>query len=170
MQVANRILRKNGKMILFCTRTITRELINKAIPKLPFNYRAIWVQKIHLAVLCVQKSVLLYRTEDILIFSKMNQKHDLELKHPIRKWLKDTQEKVRIFWNDNLLHEAYLKSGIASNIQSAKVICQHKLDWNYVQIQKITQKHYKVLNEFFNFDKTMEDEMEKYLTNTNNNT
>ena len=68
--------------------------------------------------------------------------------------------KVGIFWNDNLLHEAYLKSGIAKNIQSTKVICQHKLDWNYVQIHKITQKHYKVLNESFNFDKT-EDEIRK---------
>ena len=55
------------------------------------------------------------------------------------------------------MHEAYLKSGIAKNIQSAKVICQHKLDWNYVQIQKITEKHYKVLNEFYNFDKTEEE-------------
>lgn len=159
MEVANRILRKNGKMILFAQEPFTRELINKAIPNLPFNYRAIWL-KDTLGSFMRSKSALLYRTEDILIFSKMNPKHDLELKHPIRKWLKDTQEKVGIFWNDNLLHEAYLKSGIAKNIQSAKVICQHKLDWNYVQIQKITQKHYKVLNEFFNFDKT-EDEIGK---------
>ncbi len=156
MQVANRILRKNGKMILFAQEPFTRELINKAIPNLPFNYRAIWL-KDTLGSFMRSKSALLYRTEDILIFSKMNPKHDLELKHPIRNWLKETQEKVGIFWNDSRLHEAYLKSGIAKNTQSAKVICQHKLDWNYVQIQKITEKHYKVLNEFYNFDKTEEE-------------
>ena len=156
MQIANRILRKNGKMILFAQEPFTRELINKAIPNVPFNYRAIWL-KDTLGSFMRSKSALLYRTEDILIFSKMNPKHDLELKHPIRKWLKETQEKVGIFWNDSRLHEAYLKSGIAKNIQSAKVICQHKLDWNYVQIQKITEKHYKVLNEFYNFDKTEEE-------------
>ena len=36
MQVANRILRKNGKMILFAQEPFTRELINKAIPNIPF--------------------------------------------------------------------------------------------------------------------------------------
>ena len=158
-EIANRILRKNGKMILFSQEPYTTQLINEAIPNLPFNYRAIWEKDNFAVALGANKNMVSY-FEDILIFSKMNPKHDLELKHPIRKWLKDTQEKVGIFWNDNLLHEAYLKSGIAKNIQSAKVICQHKLDWNYVQIQKITQKHYKVLNEFFNFDKT-EDEIGK---------
>ena len=153
MQLANRILRKNGKMILFAQEPFTRELINKAIPNLPFNYRAIWL-KDTLGSFMRSKTALLYRTEDILIFSKMNPKHDLELKHPIRKWLKETQERAGIFWNDKLLHEAYLESGIAKNIASAKVICQHKLDWNYVQIQKITKRHYEILNKFLNFDKS----------------
>ena len=44
MQIANRILRKNGKMILFAQEPFTRELINKAIPNVPFNYRAIWLK------------------------------------------------------------------------------------------------------------------------------
>ena len=153
MQLANRILRKNGKMILFAQEPFTSELISKAIPNLPFNYRAIWL-KDTLGSFMRSKKALLYKTEDILIYSKMNPKHDLELKHPIRKWLKETQEKANIFWNDKRLHDAYLESGIAKNIQSAKVICQHKLDWNYVQIQKITKKHYEVLNRFFDFDKT----------------
>ena len=149
MQLANRILRKNGKMILFAQEPFTRELINKAIPNLPFNYRAIWL-KDTLGSFMRSKSALLYKTEDILIYSKTN---DIELAHPIRQWLKETQDKVGIYWNDNRLHEAYLKSGIAKNIQSAKVICQHKLDWNYSQIQEITEKHYDLLNEFYYFDK-----------------
>ena len=158
MQVANRILRKNGKMILFAQEPFTRELINKAIPNIPFNYRAIWL-KDTLGSFMRSKSALLYRTEDILIFSKIN---DIELAHPIRKWLKETQEKVGIFWNDNRLHEAYLKSGISKNIQSAKVICQHKLDWNYAQIQEITEKHYDLLNSFFAFDKSKDELKEIY--------
>ena len=158
MQVANRILRKNGKMILFAQEPFTRELINKAIPNLPFNYRAIWL-KDTLGSFMRSKSALLYRTEDILIFSKMN---DIDLAHPIRNWLKETQEKVGIFWNDNRLHEAYLKGGIAKNIQSAKVICQHKLDWNYAQIEEINERHYELLNEFYNFNKTKEELKEIY--------
>lgn len=158
MHIANRILRKNGKMILFAQEPFTRELINKAIPNLPFNYRAIWL-KDTLGSFMRSKSALLYRTEDILIFSKIN---DIELAHPIRKWLKVTQEKVGIFWNDSRLHEAYLKIGIAKNIQSAKVICQHKLDWNYAQIQEITEKHYDLLNSFYDFDKSKDELKEIY--------
>ena len=157
-EIANRILRKNGKMILFSQEPYTTQLINEAIPKLPFNYRAIWEKDNFAVALGANKNMVSY-FEDILIFSKMN---DIDLAHPIRSWLKKTQEKVGIFWNDSILHEAYLKSGIAKNIQSAKVICQHKLDWNYAQIQEINEKHYDLLNDFYNFDKTKNELKEIY--------
>ena len=155
-EIANRILRKNGKMILFSQEPYTTKLITEAIPNIPFGYRATWEKDNFANALGVKVNMVSF-TEDVLVFSKSNPKHDLELKHPIRSWLKEMQEKANIFWNDKRLHEAYLESGIAKNIQSAKVICQHKLDWNYVQIQKITKKHYKVLNRFLNFDKTEEE-------------
>jgi len=155
-EIANRILRKNGKMILFSQEPYTTKLITEAIPNIPFSYRATWEKDNFAVALGANKNMVSF-TEDVLIFSKSNPKHDLELKHPIRSWLKEMQEKANIFWNDKRLHEAYLESGIAKNIQSAKVICQHKLDWNYVQIQKITKKHYEVLNRFLNFDKTEEE-------------
>ena len=151
--IANRILRKNGKMILFSQEPYTTKLITEAIPNIPFGYRATW-EKDSFAVALGAKVNMVSFTEDILVFSKMN---DIELAHPIRSWLKEMQEKANIFWNDKRLHEAYLKSGIAKNIQSAKVICQHKLDWNYAQIQEITPKHYDVLNTFFDFNKTKEE-------------
>jgi site-specific DNA-methyltransferase (adenine-specific) len=153
MQIANRILRKNGKMILTAQQPFTTELISKAIPNLPHSYNMYW-DKMHFANCLVANKAPVSYIEDVLVFSKMN---DIELAHPIRNWLKETQEKANIFWNDKRLHEAYLKSGIAKNIQSAKVICQHKLDWNYSQIQEITPKHYDVLNVFFVFNKTKED-------------
>lgn len=153
MEISNRILRKNGKMILFAQEPFTNELMNSAISNLPFNYRAIWL-KDTLGSFMRSKKALLYKTEDILIYSKTN---DIELIHPIRQWLKETQEEANIFWNDKRLHKAYLDSGIAKNIQSAKVICQHKLDWNYCQIQEITEKHYDLLNNFYYFDKTKEE-------------
>jgi len=42
MQIANRILRKNGKMVLFAQQPFTTELISKAIPNLPYSYSMIW--------------------------------------------------------------------------------------------------------------------------------
>ena len=97
MQLANRILRKNGKMILFAQEPFTRELINKAIPNIPFSYRALWI-KDTLGSFMRSKTALLYRTEDILLFSKMHQKHDFEGMHPLRPYFK----KVMGFINLNL--------------------------------------------------------------------
>lgn len=68
-EVANRILRKNGKMILFSQEPYSTELKNKAIPNIPFSYRAIWEKDNFTNALGVNKAMVsLY--EDILIFSK----------------------------------------------------------------------------------------------------
>ena len=71
-------------MILFAQEPFTRELINKAIPNLPFNYRAIWL-KDTLGSFMRSKKALLYRTEDILIFSK---NYETEAIHPLRPYFK----------------------------------------------------------------------------------
>src|SRR5690606_5281464 len=47
-EVANRILRRNGKLVLFSQEPYTSRLITEAIPNLPFNYRMIW-EKDHFA-------------------------------------------------------------------------------------------------------------------------
>lgn len=90
MQLANRILRKNGKMILFAQEPFTSELINKAIPNLPFNYRAIWL-KDTLGSFMRSKKALLYKTEDILIYSKSE---DVTV-NPIKEYT----NKIRAFIN-----------------------------------------------------------------------
>lgn len=163
-EIANRILRKNGKMILFSQEPYSSRMITEAIPNVPFSYRAIWEKDNFANALGTNKNMVSFY-EDILIFSKMN---DIDLAHPIRNWLKETQEKAGIFWNDKILHDAYLKSGIAKNIQSAKVICQHKLDWNYAQIQEINERHYDLLNSFYHFDKTKTELREIYEQYKNN--
>lgn len=85
MQIANRILRKNGKMILTSQDPFSTELKNKAIPNLPFNYSMIW-EKDHFANCLLAKKAPLNYYEDILIFSKNHQKHDFEGLHPLREY------------------------------------------------------------------------------------
>ena len=48
MQIANRILRKNGKMVLTANQPFTTELISKAMPNLPHCYNMYW-DKMHFA-------------------------------------------------------------------------------------------------------------------------
>src|SRR5690625_6458289 len=69
--VANRILRKNGKMVLFSQEPYTTRLINEAIPNLPFNYRMIREKDIYGNARFAKKAPLIF-FEDILVFSKHN--------------------------------------------------------------------------------------------------
>ena len=88
-KIANRILRKNGKMLLFCQEPFTTELINKAIPNIPLSYRAIW-EKNDFANCLFAKKAMVNFYEDILVFSK---NHDTEDLHPLRNYLKECKEK-----------------------------------------------------------------------------
>lgn len=78
-KIANRILRKNGKMILFAQQPFTTELIIKAIPNLPFNYSMIWEKDNFANALFVNKAPVNYY-EDVLVFSKT---YDTDLNHPV---------------------------------------------------------------------------------------
>ena len=84
-EIANRILRKNGKMVLFSQEPYTTKLITEAIPNVPFNYRAIWEKDNFANALGCNKAMVSFY-EDVLIFSKNNPKHDFEGLHPLREY------------------------------------------------------------------------------------
>ena len=88
-EIANRILRKNGKMILFSQEPYTNKLITEAIPNVPFSYRGVWQKDNFANALGVNKSWVSF-TEDILVFSKT---HDTEDLHPLRNYLKECKQK-----------------------------------------------------------------------------
>ena len=80
-EIANRILRKNGKMVLFSQEPYTTKLITEAIPNIPFNYRATWEKDNFAVALGANKNMVSF-TEDILVFSK---KQCYEAKHPLKE-------------------------------------------------------------------------------------
>ena len=81
MQIANRILRKNGKMILTAQDPFSTELKNKSIPNLPYNYSCVWEKSNFANCLLINKACANFY-EDILIFSK---KACYEAKHPLKE-------------------------------------------------------------------------------------
>jgi len=109
MEIANRILRKNGKMILFAQEPFTNKLMNSAIPNLPFNYRAIWL-KDTLGSFMRSKKALLYKTEDILIYSKseVNLLQDYKGLHPLREYFYNEYEKTGLTYKE--INRDYLKT------------------------------------------------------------
>lgn len=87
-EIANRILRKNGKMILFSQEPYTTELVKGAIANIPFNYRMTWEKNDFANALLCNKAPVSY-TEDILVFSK---NHDTDAIHPLRPYFKRVQD------------------------------------------------------------------------------
>ena len=88
----DRVLRPNGKCILFSQEPYTSELITKQIPSLPFSYRAVWVKNNAGNVLGCKQNMVSY-FEDICVFSKVCPKHDFDKKHPLRDYFMKEKEK-----------------------------------------------------------------------------
>ena len=84
----SRVLRQNGKAILFSQEPYTSRLITSAIPSLPFAYRAIWYKNVHANAL-LAKSAMVNRFEDICIFTKP---HDAECTNELRDYFKRVLE------------------------------------------------------------------------------
>lgn len=80
--IANRILRRNGKLVLFSQEPYTSRLITQAISNIPFSYRMIW-EKDHFANSLIAKKAPVGYFEDILVFSKT---HDTDGLHPLREY------------------------------------------------------------------------------------
>ena len=83
-EIANRILRKNGKMILFSQEPYTTRLITEQAANIPFNYRATW-EKDNFAVALGAAVNMVNYYEDVLVFSKRD---ETILKHPLRTYAK----------------------------------------------------------------------------------
>ena len=86
-EIANRLLRPNGKMILFSQEPYTSDLINKSIRNIPFSYRAIW-EKDNFANALKCNGAMVGFFEDILMYSKRYDA-DIELLHPLRLYFKN---------------------------------------------------------------------------------
>ena len=88
--LSDRVLRKNGKMILFSQEPYTTRLITESNTNVPFSYRMIW-EKDHFANSLISKKAPVGYFEDILVFSK---KYDVEGIHPLRPYFKRVMEYI----------------------------------------------------------------------------
>lgn len=84
-EISERILRMNGKMILFSQQPFTTELINNQNSNVTFSYNMIW-KKDHFANSLISKKSPVNYYEDILVFSKIYDSLNL---HPLRNYFKD---------------------------------------------------------------------------------
>jgi DNA modification methylase len=92
MSLANRILRRNGKMVLFAQQPFSNELMNNALPNLPYSYTMIWEKDNFANPLISSKAPVNYY-EDILIFSKGNH-GDFGEDNTYREYLNEEKKKA----------------------------------------------------------------------------
>lgn len=138
MRIANRVLRKNGRMIMFAQDPFSTELKNKAIPNIPYSYSMIWEKNDFANALLSKKAPVNYY-EDVLVFSKT---HDFEGAHPLRIYsdkLREFTKYSRLRFTKALGHGGH----------------QHFMEGNKEssQFALCTEKTYKELIEVFGIDK-----------------
>jgi site-specific DNA-methyltransferase (adenine-specific) len=145
--IANRILRKNGKMILFSQEPYTTKLITEAIPNIPFSYRATW-EKDNFAVALGAKVNMVSFTEDVLLFSKTNPKNNQQQENPHP--CKPYTNKLRCFINkknydiyDDFKNAGFKKYAVLDTFNSAKA-----MRYNFCTLET-----YNNLIELYNIDK-----------------
>ena len=125
-------------MILTAQQPFTNELINKALPNLPFNYSMIW-EKDHFANALTAKKAPLNYYEDVLVFSKM---HDFEGLHPLRPY--------------------FIKLLDFINVKKARIIekigqgADHCFRVNSSQFHLPTKETYSKLIEFYNINEMVD--------------
>ena len=144
-EIANRILRKGGKMILFSQEPYTTRSINETIPNLPFNYRMMW-EKDHFANSLIAKKAPVGYYEDILIFTKSHPNYDFEGFHPLRTHFKKVMDYIGL----NLKQ-------INARLGHRKA--EHAFYVNSTQYGLCTENTYNELIDVFKIDK-----MEEYKT------
>ncbi|MCP4354321.1 MAG: site-specific DNA-methyltransferase [Proteobacteria bacterium] len=139
-EIANRILRKNGKMVLFSQEPYTTKLINKSEQPLPFNYRAVWEKDNYGNALGVNVNMVGFY-EDILIFSKNNKKYDRKNNNPLRYYFADILTK----YGKDLLIKLFINEGRYSTEQSAKANLSLKFGQNKTNFEFMTNSLYEYL-------------------------
>ena len=155
MEIANRILRKNGKMILFAQEPFTNKLMNNAIPNLPFNYRAIWL-KDTLGSFMRSKKALLYKTEDILMFSKSERVHTGNDIHPLKNYF----YQIYNLFEKGFIENLFIDEGRYKTEQSAKANTALKFGFNKSNFEFMNLSLFNYLSNFIDFNKKY-DELKK---------
>lgn len=140
--IANRILRKNGKMILFSQEPYTTKLITEAISNVPFNYRATW-EKDNFAVALGAKVNMVSFTEDVLVFSKRNDKWDRDDKSELRDYF----YKILNKYGENKIFDLIKKEGRYKDDRSIKAHLAIKFGNNNTRFDLMDEKLFNFLSD-----------------------
>ncbi len=142
-KIAKRILRKNGKMVLFSQEPYTSKLITSANPNIPLSYRMIW-KKDHFANALIAKKAPVSYFEDVIVFSKI---YENGTDNEVRDYLIEERNKTKkAGYTDKQLR---MMCGVS--LKGGGLLCHY---WGREQWMMPTEKHYNTLKQtgFFQRD------------------
>lgn len=141
----SRILRPNGKAILFSQEPYTSKLITSAIPSLPFLYRAMWYKNTAGNILGA-KSAMVNRFEDICIFGSVYRKSHYQADHPLREYFKEEKEKSGL---TNKQINEILGNGMASHYftNGEQFLCPTQKMYEKLQTTGFFKRPYEEIKE-----------------------
>ena len=148
LEECTRVLRPNGKCILFSQEPFTSELITKQTVDLPFSYPMYWLKNRSGNVLGAKKNCLQY-IEVMLLFKKKVYGGEVYAESPVRDYLKEELEKTGLTVPQ--VNKLLGCSGMASHYFG-----------DGKQFAIPSEKHYKKLQTTGHFQKSYE-----WLKNTN---
>jgi site-specific DNA-methyltransferase (adenine-specific) len=149
-EIANRILRKNGKMILFSQEPYTSRLVTGAIPNVPFSYRMIWEKDNFANPLGAKKAPVSFY-EDVLVFSKIE---CYEAKNPLR----DTLKKYVNKYGMDFIIALFAEEGRYTSELSARVHASYKFGFNNgMRFDLMDAKMHEHLGNHIDFEESYEE-------------
>lgn len=149
-KIADRILRKNGKMVLFSQEPYSSKLITNAIPNVPYSYKMIWEKDTFGSHLKSNIAPLGF-FEEILVFSK---KECYIAKHPLRDIMSKYVEK----YGEEEIIDLFVAEGRYSSFASARVHASHKFGFNKGRrFDFMDEKMYSFLSNYIEFEETYEE-------------
>ena len=157
-QEITRVLRQNGKCILFSQEPYTSHLVTNQIRNLPFSYRAIWYKNTkgnHL----MAKTAMLNLFEDICVFQKRYDA-DISKQHPLRNYFAEEKAKSGLSTSDfnrllgNKMASHYFTNGIQflvpTEIDYKKLQATGFFQKPYEEVDEIARKHKESQKSVFN--------------------
>jgi len=144
-EIAKRVLRKNGKIILFSQEPYTSQLITRAIPNIPLSYRAIW-EKNNFANCLFAKKAMVNFYEDVLVYTK---DQCYTSKHPLRNVMITYVEK----YGKDYIIELFEKEGRYTSEASARVSASYKFAFNKgMRFDLMDYDLYNFLSKYIEFE------------------
>lgn len=147
---ACKLLRQNGKLILFSQQPYTSQLILNTIPRIQFIQLLYWQKNTAGNFLCATQNAMQF-IEDIAVFRKDG--NDYDKSHPLRQYFLDEKEKTGL---SNKELNIILGSGMASHYFTNGIQFTIPTEENYKKLQ--TTGYFKLpFDEIKRIDKEYKD-------------